>query len=304
MEFFRSPCLNDCASKVDQERAVLVLHISRALHEDLTEEIRERSTASRPPMPTSFFDLPRELRDIIYWEVLISPTGYIEPVPIPIVHHKKPPANQIRRQRFKLRIFPSGASSSSPSSSEKNGVVSLSLARVCRQINLETRALFWKHNTFHFDTPYSLIKTLKEMGQIPSRLITSISLSLSISLCKLLPKALRLLASRTRHGAFRRLSLDIARSDLIGIARCKTSGDEKRIDDYDELLGMLREGSAGCKFERRMQVETMLRNWRVQKCLDHDTIRELHLAWGGRTFCNGELEWDNYEHVGNCAGMP
>jgi hypothetical protein len=256
-------------------------------------------------MPISFFDLPRELRDIIYAQVLISPSGYIEPVLL--TPSKRLPAagsNNTSPPRFTLRVVLPSASFSS-SGPQDNAVLSLSLARTCRQIHRETHSIFWTRNIFHFATPHRLIATLKDMGQVPSRRITFVSLPFSIALCKSpLPKALRLLASRARHGAFRRLSLDIGRVDLMRIARCKTSAEAKRIADYDALLGILRNGSAGCRFERHIQVETMLRNWRVEKCLDHATIMELHLAWGGRTFCNGELEWDEYVHVGTCAGMP
>jgi hypothetical protein len=251
-----------------------------------------------PMMPASFFDLPRELRDFIYFQVLVSPTGYVEPVLV--YQTKKSPS-----PRFALyRAFPIQSPLLDAEPGPQNDVLSLSLMRTCRQIYHETQSLFWKHNTFQFSTPHLLTQTLKSMGQIPSRKITSISLTLTLSssFSKTLPRALRILVSRARHGAFRRLSLEIGRMDLIRIASFKTSVEEKRIVAYDNLLAKLRDGGAGSNFDRCVNVETMLRNWRIQGSLDHDTIREVHLAWGGKMYCNGELEWENYVHIGNCVG--
>lgn len=81
------------------------------------------------------------------------------------------------------------------------------------------------------------------------------------------------------------------------------SSDPKRIIMYDGLWETLREGGNEAKFEKDMKIETLLREWRVGGGLDHDTARELHLAWGGRMIVNDELEWVDFVHVGRCAGI-
>lgn len=249
-------------------------------------------------MPITFFDLPRELRDVIYTEVLLSPTGYIEPVPAQA--RKLPTNNHNIPLRFNLHI---AQPSTTWSNVRGNYVVSLSLTRTNRQIYHETAELFWARNTLYFPSPPALIHTLKAMGQVSSRLITSIALDITPLVCKGMPKVLRLLASRSRHGSFRRLKIEVSRGQLIHMSSCRKSSDERRVGEYDAFLSMLRKG-AGCGFEKVMAVQTMLLNWRIWGGMEHDTIRELHLAWGGTAICNGELEWVDFVHVGKCAGVP
>jgi len=81
------------------------------------------------------------------------------------------------------------------------------------------------------------------------------------------------------------------------------SSDPKRILLYDDLLEILREDGTKAKFEREMKVETLLKEWRVGGGLDHETVRELHLAWGGKMVVNEEVEWIDFVHVGRCAGI-
>lgn len=145
----------------------------------------------------------------------------------------------------------------------------------------------------------------------------------------MLARALRLLASRARWGALRRLELTVGRREFIGLLG-ERGGGKGGGEGYDRLLGVLRggwvgeggglagevgkgigagvggggEGKEGGKgFERVMSVRTLLREWRVGGGHDHETVRELHFAWGGRMVVNGEVEWVGFEHVGRCAGV-
>jgi hypothetical protein len=260
-------------------------------------------------MPTSFFDLPRELRDMIYCEVLLSPTGYVGAIAI----KAKGKVLEYTPSRFTLTIsLPTSMNECNPhpkhTISSSSSSLSLSLMRTNRQIRRETAGLFWTRNTFSFHRPFELIHTLKDMGQTPSRLITSITLTLAFPsafdtshpLFKTLPKVLRLLASRARRGAFRRLRFHLAAQEFRRLARRGTSARPADVDAYDAFLGVLRAG-AECGFEKVVAVRMGPGAWRVWGCKEHDTLRDLHLAWGGMVTCNDEAEWVDFVHVGNCA---
>lgn len=262
-------------------------------------------------MPTTFFDLPRELRDMIYHEVLLSPTGYVRPVAIKA--KDKDQDLEHTPSRFTLKISrPTSMHACNsyfkPIAGSPSSLLSLSLMRANRQIRHETAGLFWARNIFSFHRPFDLVHTLKDMGQTSSRLITSIALTLAFpttfdtshSLFKTLPKVLRLLASRARRGAFRLLRFHLAAHDFRRLARRGTSALTADVDAYDAFLGVLRAG-AECGFEKVVAVRMGRGSWRVWGCEEHDTLRDLHLAWGGMVTCNDEVEWVDFVHVGNCA---
>jgi hypothetical protein len=194
-------------------------------------------------MPTSFLDLPREIRDQIYGYVLISPGGLVEPRIYPRLF----PANKKSAPQFSLNADPLSDSVTTES-------ISLSLPRTCRQIYNETHGLFWRNNTFYFSTFYpfgtsmGVIKTLKMMGQTSSRLITSVTINMQYisGQYKTLGKVLQVLASRARHGAFRKLELEWRYSEFI------------MVSDYDGLLDGLNQGSEACKYERRLGGDTWI----------------------------------------------
>ncbi|KAH8601659.1 hypothetical protein B0O99DRAFT_588847 [Bisporella sp. PMI_857] len=259
----------------------------------------------KPPMPAAFLALPRELRDLIYDEVLISPTGYVTPSPIPI--SSKASKISFRRSRFTILMTTLTHDNVRPTESPNGNVmVTISINRVCRQVYNETRHVFWRKNIFYFQTPLALTTTVKDMGQISSRLIQRITLSFSISDAKIksLAKAFRLLASRSRYGAFQTLELNIARKEFIAIQACRMSSQTEKVGLYDELLEALREGGREGRFKKELKVEPLLKEWRAggTSSLDWGTARELHCAWGGRMFVGGELEWVDYMHCGRSYG--
>jgi len=81
------------------------------------------------------------------------------------------------------------------------------------------------------------------------------------------------------------------------------SSQADKVAVYDAFLETMRESGKEKAFRKRMEVESLLRNWKVGGGLDHSTVRELHLAWGGEMYVNGELEWRDYVHFGKCAGF-
>jgi hypothetical protein len=196
-------------------------------------------------MPTSFLDLPREIRDIIYEHALISPTGYITPVPDKSSHSP----------RFSIHtaVEPNSAADSNKTILSNNNVLSLSLPRTCGQIYAETEGLFWT-NTFLFPDLTTLTRTLKSMGQVPSRQIKSISVNLHPRHWRALPKAFALLTSRARHGCFKNLHLDWHRQEFGVLTYWKHFGAAGHLERYDEILEVLRESSKECNFQRVMQV--------------------------------------------------
>jgi hypothetical protein len=234
-------------------------------------------------MPTSFLDLPREIRDQIYGYVLISPGGLVEPRIYPRLF----PANKKSAPQFSLNTVPLSDSVTTES-------ISLCLPRTCHQIYNETYGLFWRHNTFYFSTFYpfgtsmGVIKTLKMMGQTSSRLITSVTINMQYisGQYKTLGKVLQVLASRARHGAFRKLELEWRYSEFI------------MVPDYDGLLHGLNQGSEACKYERIIRLpddEPGSETWRRHL----DTVaKDLHSAFGGKLFWGKMLLWENYQRRG------
>lgn len=80
----------------------------------------------------------------------------------------------------------------------------------------------------------------------------------------------------------------------------KHYGDAISSARYDDMLEILREGSKGCNFQRTMRVYSGDLNSYGERELD--TVRDLHLAFGGSMIYDGKLEWNDYEHVGKCIG--
>jgi len=258
-------------------------------------------------MPTSLLQLPRELRDQIYEYVLISPTHVIEPI---LLSHPnvKPsrrhyPSSKITPQ-FRLQCRPAQSllllyrqSRGLPEPGQSAECISLSLVRTCRQIHFETLDLFWKNHTFYFHD--DIVKNLKAMRQIPSRLISSITLNLSgPANFSTLPKAMKALASRARHGCLRHLSVEIDSSACVMLSTWRDSANTDQQLAYDVLLEHLRSASGGFKNlkVRRMDLwptEAQIL-WRDRRDRGNfGLVRDLGLAWSGKLFWKGVLVWED-----------
>jgi hypothetical protein len=264
-------------------------------------------------MPTTFLDLPREIRDEIYFHALISQTGVVSP-------HLIPP-----RPSFKpSSIKPLSPPSSTPTSSQlvgrfrlytnppklcpirifepetwrdKHPYISLNLPRTCRQIYFETQSLFWERNTFYFSNANAgVIRTMKMMGQVSSRLITSVVIQMDndSDLTRLMSKTLNVLASRARFGNFRRLELVWDEEQFKILMNMARQIPMARARQYDELLEGLRTGESGGRFERTIRLPSLVgqRGREAEAC-----ARDLHFAFGGKLFWGDVLGWENWKQV-------
>jgi hypothetical protein len=262
-------------------------------------------------MPTSFLDLPRELRDEIYACALISPSGVISPHLIPPRISKAgspkaspPPSTTSSSQligRFRLytnppklcpiREFESGTWR------DKHTYISLSLPRTCRQIYEETQSLFWEFNTFYFSNANSgVIRTMKMMGQVSSRLITSVTIQMDCftESTRAISKTLNVLASRARYGHFRRLTLVWDEDQFRRLMDLARQIPMARARQYDELLEGFRTGESGGRFERVIRLPEMAgqRGREAEAC-----ARDLHFAFGGKVFWGDVLGWESWKEV-------
>jgi hypothetical protein len=86
--------------------------------------------------------------------------------------------------------------------------------------------------------------------------------------------------------------LDIAGEDFDAMLKWKYFEEAFEVY-YDKLLIALREASKECGFQRSICVHSG-----IFVAAGPDTVRDLHLAFGGRMICDGKLEWDNYKRVG------
>ena len=130
-----------------------------------------------------------------------------------------------------------------------------------------------------------VIKTLKMMGQTSSRLITSVTINMQYisGQYKTLGKVLQVLASRARHGAFRKLELEWRYSEFI------------MVSDYDGLLDGLNQGSEACKYERIIRLPDVEPGSEVERRYLDTVAKDLHSAFGGKVLLGKMLLWDTYQ---------
>jgi hypothetical protein len=199
--------------------------------------------------------------------------------------------------------------------------ITFSLRRVCRQIYAETQSLTWAKNAIYFPSftfayghrncppTLGVIKTLKTMGQTASRLITSITITMpSLSRAyNTLGKVLNVLASRARHGSFKRLELLwdneilaelIFASEELGPNLHELTDPfqrEQRIC-YNHLLDALRTDSEACRYERVIRLpdfDGLLDGYEEGP----PAAEEMHFAFGGKLYRGDILWWDNFDKV-------
>jgi len=176
--------------------------------------------------------------------------------------------------------------------------ISLSLPRTCRQIYGETQDLFWERNTFYFSSHNAgVIRTLKMMGQVSSRLITSVTIQMDDrEIIAQLSKTLNVLTSRARFGHFRRLELVWDSHQFKVLQSMSLHVPMARARQYDELLEGLRTAQRGGRFERVIRLPYPLlgglKGSEAEAC-----ARDLHFAFGGKMFWGDVLGWHNWEPV-------
>jgi hypothetical protein len=183
---------------------------------------------------------------------------------------------------------------------EERQYISLSLPRTCRQIYEETQALFWEQNTFYFsDRNAGVIKTMKMMGQTPSRLITSVVIQMNCTseFIRLISKTLHVLASRARFGHFRRLELIWDNNEFGYLQELARQIPMAKARVYDELLEGLRTGESGGRFGRVIRLPAAPRQVGQRSREANACARDIHFAFGGSLFWGDELGWENWKQV-------
>lgn len=293
-------------------------------------------------MPTSLLDLPRELRDQVYDYVLISHTGYVcvvsnntakaKRIDKPARVSKNPTLKSSpSRVSFALLTNPLEFLQCPPTAVQpERDLTSLSIRRVCRQIHDETSGIFWNQNQFYFPDFRSssdhgtlgVFHTLKAMGQTASRMIVSIRIDMpTISLgYRSFAKALNVLASRARHGAFRRLELvwggddrQIAAKMIVTYIRYIQGGhdDEEDVKGFLALLDALRQAGEACRYERVIRFNSSSKSAKER---DHSRDYELcpivdgasemlNMAFGGSLFWAEKLAWEDGKRILRAADV-
>jgi hypothetical protein len=137
------------------------------------------------------------------------------------------------------------------------------------------------------------------MGQVSSRLITSVTIQMdnSKTLITTLSKMLNVLASRARFGHFRKLELVWDCEEFACLQSMSLDIPMAKARRYDELLEGLRTGEGGGRFERVIRLPydpwgIGLKLREAEPC-----ARDLHFAFGGRLFWGDVLEWENWKQV-------
>jgi hypothetical protein len=261
-------------------------------------------------MPTSFLDLPREVRDIIYSEFFTSPTSHLL-----IELHMKPRTFRQASSRG-IRLQPCLPTSPLPRSDSLPYPVPTALERTCQQIYSETHDLLWEYNTICFESPWDVMPILKHMGQRASRLIQRANFHIGMWWAlrsKEFRQALCMLASRTRQGNLRevRLVLHASTGATYMLSRFRERGHSMVLmrAKFETLQRSLRAGGdlvwakgiLRCLYLEWDHVETS--DFRdcfktIPKQLIEEVAMDFHHAWGGKLICGGVLVWNDYEKVG------
>lgn len=239
-------------------------------------------------MPTSFHDLPREIRDEIY-SYALYPTGILTLKPSKIPK--------------KLILEPSICNSKNGRVTPVGKPINALLIAASRQIHRETRDLLWACNEIYFPTSRSLIQGFRTLGQSTSRRVAHVRLTIQFE--AEVRKALAMLASRGRKGDLKRVTLVVPAFDQTASVRDPSI----RSPRYDDFLDALREMvAAGVKIEKTIEVKSFFL-WRrkndqrstglreTHRHIGEQAIYELHCAWGGRLICNGSLFFKDYKRA-------
>jgi hypothetical protein len=292
----------------------------------------------RMPGENLFFTLPRELRDQIYrWVLLPSLAPYlIEPYQLErktLTKRKQKPkqrSNNTIPAPFKICLDPVNFSPSEYHTTQRVALsrhfnyTTLSLLRTNQQIYNETHELFWHNVVFYFpqfnykylQPKNRAVRVLKEMGQIPSRLIRHIRIRFDGQRDAKgeLPKLLRLLASRARLGEFRLLELMWSADEFYElVAAHLPDAAPSSVDRYDALLEYLRVDATDCGYDRIIRfdeecISTSLYPicWGPTEMAEDDTketIKALHFACGGSVYFEDKLLWQNYQQVNDISKL-
>lgn len=264
-------------------------------------------------------DFPREIRDPIYFHVLVSPTGFVNLVdrgdvnndPIPGLLQIVPYAKD--ESLFKLREQP----------------INLSLLRTCKQIHDEAKNVFWEHNGIHLFNPGQLVDNfIRELDVSLSLKIRRIEIDVDVldgTDLKQISEALKTLGRWSREGKLEEVTLFlVVRNPKQDLARVVESllnmryyGRARNRLMYEEYLAVLKEagGDAGylAKVTRRIVFNAYWRTGRPGPVWSIDQrghnmngfesknpmpiVKDMHNAFGGEFWVDDLMVFKDHVEV-------
>jgi hypothetical protein len=295
----------------------------------LHSEIRTTQPPLYPTASTCFLDLPREIRDMIYSYALTSPSGYMAPV---LSKHGlslgSSKCNNSRSPSHRLLLIPCNSKGEALHGCEdpkvlaqrsRDTALASFLPIVNRQIYGETSHLLWGTNALLCTDPKTLVIAMKHMGQAASRRVERVLLRFNPFYPEDTNKAFSMLASRSRSGRLRDVTLV---PDLCSMwLRAQRGPWERRLEIKSSmaLFETLQRGAAlgwGPKADdggshlvvRRLVVDYSRVGYvEFWDMLDPSGIepigKELHGAWGGELVVNGACIWKDFKRVAMIEGL-
>jgi hypothetical protein len=162
----------------------------------------------------SLLDLPAEIRNQIFRDCLVSPTGTVRILSRRDAYHLGYPRSFSQSGPFFYLLVDDGSPVMSKSqlcgSEALRPTISLSLPRTCRKMYEETNELFWRSNVFYFYSPHNLRQIFILMGRLASQRIPSIRLRFVPGWgnnMEIFDKAMQLLIKQGKHSSLRNLEL-------------------------------------------------------------------------------------------------
>jgi hypothetical protein len=162
----------------------------------------------------SLLDLPAEIRNQIFRDCLVSPTGTVRILSRCDAYHLGYPRSCSQSGPFFYLLVDDGRPLKRKSqlcgSETLRPTISLSLPRTCRKMYEETNELFWRSNVFYFYSPHNLRQIFKLMGRLASQRIASIRLRLVPGWgnnIEIFDKAIQLLIKQGKYSSLRNLEL-------------------------------------------------------------------------------------------------
>ena len=169
--------------------------------------------------------------------------------------------------------------------------------------------MFYDNNALFFPHPFnstrsfpSTLRVLKAINQTPSRLLQTIVLVLRTpgNSYKFFRKVLQALASRARHGQFKKLILHIPIKTLHYFNSGRTTAhagfsDELSIRWEDMINAFVNLGGRQCKYEREVVIRGQLHEMYLS--MAREVAKDINQALGGKLYWNDKLGYFDGEHV-------
>jgi hypothetical protein len=244
-------------------------------------------------------DFPREIRDAIYFHVLVSPTGLVNLVVRWDDKDKPIPG--------RLRIQPH-AKDGDPVKLRKQAI-NLSLLRTCKQIHEEAKNLFWEQNKIHLFGPGQLLGSFQGLDVGLSLKIRYLEIDIdvrTIAVVKQISEALETLGRWSREGNLKEVTIAlVVRNPSQVASRVVESLLDLRSHSrsrlmYQDFLTVLKEagGNDGylTKVMRRIVFDAYWRrgrslpkHWQLGiECKNPmPVVKDIHDAFGGEFWMDG-----------------